>query len=96
MGNINFCSYCKLAYYFGDDEMRTFTTEKRPSLIFKKMISKTLLQEANKIEIFHLRGMLSVFLIQGFISHQSYFRFDGLIDKARNKELKLNTKKDKK
>jgi hypothetical protein len=40
--------------------------------------------------------MLSVFLIQGFISHQSFFRFDRLIDKARNKELKLNTKKDKK
>lgn len=76
--------------------MRTFTTEKRPSLIFKKMISKTLLQEASKIEIFHLRGMLSVFLIQGFISHQSYFRFDELLKKADRKELKLNTKKDKK
>ena len=76
--------------------MRTFITEKRPSLIFKKMIRKTLLQKANEIEIFHIRGMLSVFLIQGFISHQSFFRFDRLIDKARNKELKLNTNKDKK
>ena len=49
MGNINFCSYCKLTYYFGDDEMRTFITEKRPSLIFKEMINKTLLQEASTI-----------------------------------------------
>ena len=52
MGNINFCSYCKLTYYFGGDKMRTFITEKRPSLILKKMIIKTHLQEASKIEIF--------------------------------------------
>ncbi len=96
MGNINFRSYCKLTYYFGDDEMRTFITEKRPSLILKKMIRKTLLQKANEIEIFHIRGMLSVFLIQGFITYKSYFRFERLIEKARNKELKLNIKKDKK
>ena len=76
--------------------MRTFITEKRPSLILKKMIIKTHLQEANKIEIFYLRGMLSVFLAQGFIGYQSYFRFERLIEKARNKELKLNTNKDKK
>jgi hypothetical protein len=96
MGNINFCSYRKLTYYFGGDEMRTFITEKRPSLIFKEMINKTLLQEASKIEIFHLRGMLSVFLIQGFITYKSYFRFERLIEKARKKELKLNTNEDKK
>ena len=76
--------------------MRTFITEKRPSLILKKMIIKTHLQEASKIEIFYLRGMLSVFLTQGFISYQSYFRFERLIEKAHNKELKLNTNKDKK
>lgn len=58
------------------------------------MIRKSLLQKANEIEIFHIRGMLSVFLIQGFITYESYFRFDRLIAKARDKKLKLNITKD--
>lgn len=75
--------------------MRTFTTEKKPSFILKKMIRKTLLQKANEFEMSHARGMLSVLLIQGFITHTSYFRFDRLLRKARDKELKLNISKEK-
>ena len=96
MGIINLCSYCKLTYYFGGDEMRTFTTENTPLLILKVMIDKDLLQQGDTSELFCLRGMISVFNIQNQITQSTYFRFHKLIRKAINKELKLNIKKDKK
>ena len=96
MGNINFCSYCKLTYYFGGDEMNKIDNMAKPSYILRLLIHKGYLQKGYQIEIFSIRGMLSAFLIQKQMTHSSWLRFDELLKKADRKELKLNTKKDKK
>lgn len=67
-----------------------------PSTILKVMINKDLLQQGDTSELFCLRGMISVFNIQNQITPSTYFRIHKLIKKAINKQLKLNTKKDKK
>ena len=96
MGIINLCSYCKLTYYFGGDEMNKIDNMAKPSCILRLLIHKGYLQEGYKFEIFSIRGMLSVFLSQNQMTHASWLRFDELLKKADRKELKLNIKKDKK
>jgi hypothetical protein len=96
MGNINFRSYCKFNYCFGGDEMNKIDNMAKPSYLLRLLIHKGYLQKGYQIEIFSIRGMLSAFLIQKQMTHSSWLRFDELLKKAQNKELKLNIKKDKK
>lgn len=70
--------------------MRTFTTSTKPSFIIKYMVNKNLLALGDSSEVFALRGMICVLNIQDLITQSTYFRFNRLIYKALNRELKLN------
>ena len=70
--------------------MRTFTTRAKPSFIIKYMVNKNLLALGDASEVFTLRGMICVLNIQNLITQSTYLRFNRLIHKALNRELKLN------